>query len=69
MKITVSQKAKDVENREKEHAAIYTTGDNSLLKPEKTTEATKSPSLSIIETGNSHKNEELLSKSINWKFM
>jgi len=67
MKITVSQKAKDVENGEKKHAAIFTAGDKSLLKPEKTTEA---PSISIIEAGNnSHKNEELLSKSINWKLM
>ncbi|KAF6021375.1 hypothetical protein EB796_020316 [Bugula neritina] len=70
MKITVSQKAKDVRNGENEHAAIFTTSASISMKPNKTIAVTESPSISVIQTGNNrHKNEELLSKSINWKSM
>jgi len=70
MKITVSQEAKDVKNEEKEHAAIFATSANISMKPNKTTAVTESPSISVIETGNNRqRNEELLSKSINWKSM
>jgi len=55
MKIAVGQEAKEAKNEEKEHAVIFTTGASGLMKPGTTTDM--------------QKNEELLSKSINWKSM
>jgi len=71
MEITTIQMAEDASTKtEKEHPAIFTTDGSSLMKPEKTTAATEFSSLSNLETGNNrHKNEELLSKSIDWKSM